>query len=132
MGFIIVVHVIVCILLIILVLIQSGRGGGLVDNLSNIESMFGTKTNAFLTKSTTVLSTLFFTTCLLLAFLSLKQSRSLMETVKPEPVSAPSSGLLPEKVTKTEDKTAPTETIKTNTPVEAAKEKTQEPLKLEK
>ncbi|TBR20107.1 preprotein translocase subunit SecG [bacterium] len=115
MGFIVVLHVIICILLIILVLIQSGRGGGLVDNLSNIESMFGTKTNAFLTKSTTVLSTLFFITCLSLAVLSLKQSRSLMETVKPESVSVPSS-----------------EPVKAVAPVEASKEKVQEPVKAEK
>ncbi len=116
MGFIVVLHVIICILLIILVLIQSGRGGGLVDNLSNIESMFGTKTNAFLTKSTTVLSTLFFITCLSLAVLSLKQSRSLMETVKPEAI-------------KTD---APVEPVKAVVPVEANKEKVQEPVKAEK
>lgn len=82
MGLVIVIHIIVCALLITIILIQSGRGGGLVDNFSGIESMLGTKTNAFLTKTTTVLSVLFFITCLSLAFLSLKQSRSLMRDVK--------------------------------------------------
>ncbi len=124
MGFIIVLHVIICILLIILVLIQSGRGGGLVDNLSNIESMFGTKTNAFLTKSTTVLSTLFFITCLSLAVLSLRQSRSLMETVKPEPVSIP--------VAEAVKTNAPVEPVKEAVPVEASSQKAQEPVKAEK
>ncbi|MCX5697317.1 MAG: preprotein translocase subunit SecG [Candidatus Omnitrophica bacterium] len=82
-GFIIAIHVIICTLLIIIILIQAGRGGGLVESFSGVESMFGTKTNAFLTRTTTVLSILFFLTCLTLAVISLKQSRSLMETVRP-------------------------------------------------
>ncbi|MFH1698160.1 MAG: preprotein translocase subunit SecG [Candidatus Omnitrophota bacterium] len=84
MGLVTVIHIIVCALLIVLILIQSGRGGGLVENFSGIESMLGTKTNAFLTKTTTVLSVLFFTTCLTLAFLSIRQSRSLMRDVLAE------------------------------------------------
>ncbi len=127
MGFIIVLHVIICILLIILVLIQSGRGGGLVDNLSNIESMFGTKTNAFLTRSTTVLSTMFFITCLSLAVLSLKQSRSLMETVKPGSASVPAPVA---EVVKTD--ASVDEPVKAATPVEVSKETAQEPVKAEK
>lgn len=77
-GLIIGIHVIACILLIGIILIQAGRGGGLVENLSSMESMFGTKTNALLTKSTTVLSIVFFITCLSLALLSARQSRSLL------------------------------------------------------
>lgn len=78
-GLIIAVHVIVCILLIILILIQRGRGGGLVDTFSDVESMFGTKTNAFLTRTTTVLSIIFFITCLSLALISARQSKSLLD-----------------------------------------------------
>lgn len=78
MGIIIVIHVVVCIALITVVLIQSGRGGGLVENFSGLESVFGTKTNTFLTRSTGILATLFILTCLSLAFMSLRQSRSLM------------------------------------------------------
>ncbi|MFH1397052.1 MAG: preprotein translocase subunit SecG [Candidatus Omnitrophota bacterium] len=88
MGLVIVIHIIICALLITIILIQSGRGGGLVENFSGIESMLGTKTNAFLTKTTTVLSVLFFITCLSLAFLSLRQSRSLMRDVKAEKPAA--------------------------------------------
>ncbi len=76
------IHVIVCILLIGIILIQAGRGGGLVDSFSGVESMFGTKTNTFLTRITTVLSIMFFITCLSLAFLSARQSRSLMRDIK--------------------------------------------------
>ena len=82
--FIMIVHSIVCFGLIVIVLVQRGRGSGLVESFQGIESMFGTKTNVFLTRSTTVLSTLFFITCLSLAVLSLRQSKSLMIDVKPK------------------------------------------------
>jgi preprotein translocase subunit SecG len=53
--------------------------------------MFGPKTNTFLTRTTTILSIVFFLTCLSLALISARQSRSLMRSVKPsEPVKQPS------------------------------------------
>lgn len=76
--FIIALHITVCILLIFIILIQAGRGGGLVEGFSGVESMFGPKTNTFLTRTTTILSILFLFSCLSLALLSAKQSRSLM------------------------------------------------------
>jgi preprotein translocase subunit SecG len=82
MGLIIAIHVMVCILLLTIILIQSGRGGGLVDSFSGVESMFGTKTNSFLTKTTTILAVIFFLTCLSLAILSARQSKSLMKNIK--------------------------------------------------
>ncbi len=80
--FLIVVHVIACVALIGIVLIQRGRGGGLVESFSGVESMFGPKTSAFLTKTTSVLSVVFFFTCLTLAILSVRQSRSLMRGLR--------------------------------------------------
>ena len=79
MTLIIIVHVAICILLIGIILIQAGRGGGLVEGFSGVESMFGTKTSAFLARTTTVLSIIFFLTCLSLAILSARQNRSLMQ-----------------------------------------------------
>ena len=84
MLFIILIHVFICTTLIIIVLIQKGRGSGLVDSFQGVESMFGTKTPAFLTRITTIFSILFFITCLSLAVLSLKQSKSLMKDIKPQ------------------------------------------------
>ncbi|MBN2831573.1 MAG: preprotein translocase subunit SecG [Candidatus Omnitrophica bacterium] len=84
MGFIITIHVIACALLIILVLIQRGRGSGLVESFAGVESMFGTKTSAFLTRITTICATIFFLTCLTLAILSVRQSKSLLANVKPQ------------------------------------------------
>ena len=83
MILLVIIHVIICALLITLVLVQRGRGGGLVESFAGVESMFGTKTNAFLTRITTVLSVMFFFTCLSLAILSVRQSKSLLANVKP-------------------------------------------------
>jgi preprotein translocase subunit SecG len=98
MGVILFLHVVICILLIGIILIQAGRGGGLVESFSSVESMFGTKTNAFLTRATAVLSTLFFITCLTLALLSAKQGRSLLRDVKTmaEPTVANETQTTPE------------------------------------
>jgi preprotein translocase subunit SecG len=84
----IILHVVVCILLITLVLIQRGRGSGLVESFAGVESMFGTKTNAFLTRTTTVLSIIFFFTCLSLAIIAVRQSKSLLSNVKPQAQAA--------------------------------------------
>lgn len=77
----IIIHVTACVILIALVLIQRGRGAGLVESFAGVESMFGTKTSAFLTRTTTIMSVLFFITCLSLAVLSVRQSKSLMRNV---------------------------------------------------
>jgi len=96
MTFIIIIHVAICFGLIGLVLIQRGRGSGLVESFQGVESMFGTKTNAFLTRSTTILSIFFFITCLSLAVLSVRQSRSLLSNIKTR-TQAPAIKVLPEK-----------------------------------
>ena len=94
MFFIVLVHVFVCAALIIMVLIQKGRGGGLVDTLSGVESMFGTKTPTLLTRTTTVFSILFFLTCLSLAVLSVRQSKSLMKDIKPQSATEQKTSLV--------------------------------------
>ncbi len=88
---IIAIHIIACSLLIVMILIQAGRGGGLVSGFSGIESMFGTNTNTFLTKATAILSVLFFVTCLSLAVLSARKSKSIMHNApitKAQPTAA--------------------------------------------
>ena len=78
-GFILVVHVLAAILLIIVILIQRGRGGGLVESFSGVESMFGTRTSQFLTRVTTVFATIFLFTSISQALLAARSSRSLIE-----------------------------------------------------
>lgn len=84
MGLIIAIHIVACALLITIILIQRGRGGGLLESFSDVESMFGTKTDMFLGRITSILSVLFFITCLSLALLSARQSRSLLQNIKIE------------------------------------------------
>lgn len=89
-ALIITIHIIACSLLILIVLVQQGRGGGLIETFSSAESIFGTKTSSFLVKSTTVLAIIFFFTCLALAFMSIQKSRSLVERYQPN-ASAPAA-----------------------------------------
>jgi len=58
-----------------------------VESFAGVESMFGTKTSAFLTRTTTIMSVVFFLTCLSLAVLSVRQSKSLMGNVRPRSLS---------------------------------------------
>ena len=90
MGFIIFIHTLVCILLMIAILMQSGRGGGLTEGFASAESMFGAKTNVFMVRITSVLATIFLVTCLSLAYFSARKNRSLMPNtiVTPKPASA--------------------------------------------
>lgn len=77
-GLFIFIHAVICIFLIIFILMQSGKGGGLTESFASAESIFGAKTNVFMIKTTTVLATGFLLTCLGLAILSSQKSRSLM------------------------------------------------------
>lgn len=97
MGFILVIHVIVCVLLVICILMQAGRGGGLTETFQSAESMFGTQTNVFMVRLTTIFAVIFLSTSLILAFNSSKGAKSLMAnqkllaTVPPAPVASPES-----------------------------------------
>ena len=73
-------HIGICVLLVVTILIQRGRGGGLVEALAGAESLFGTKTSSFLVRSTTILAILFFFTSTGVAFLSKQRGRSIFET----------------------------------------------------
>jgi len=77
-GFFIFLHAIACFILIVVVLMQNGRGGGLTDSFAAAESMFGAKTNEFLVRATTIVACIFLVTSLTLAFLSAQKEESLM------------------------------------------------------
>ena len=94
-GFIIFLHTVVCLLLVMIILMQSGRGGGLTESFSAAESMFGAKTNIVLVRATTVLASLFLVTCLSLAFLSARSSKSLIkEKIADTTMPAKETGLM--------------------------------------
>jgi preprotein translocase subunit SecG len=78
MTFLLIIHSLICVLLLLAILMQAGRGGGLTEQFASAETVFGAQTNQFMVRTTSVLATIFFTTCLLLAFMSARQERSLM------------------------------------------------------
>ena len=71
-------HIAICLLLVTMILMQSGRGGGLTEGFAAAESMFGAKTNSMMVKGTTIFASIFLVTCLSLAFLSAHQNKSLL------------------------------------------------------
>ena len=79
-NFLIVVHVLTCLLLLLVILMQAGRGGGLTEAFASAETMFGAQTSGFLVRTTAILVAIFISTSLALAFLSAKKEKSLMES----------------------------------------------------
>jgi len=77
-GFVLFLHTLICVLLIAVILMQSGRGGGLTEAFSAAESMFGAKTSSVLVQVTAFLTAAFLLTSLSLAFLSSQKDKSLM------------------------------------------------------
>ena len=86
-GLFIFIHVVICILLIAIILMQPGKGGGLTDSMASAESIFGAKTNVFIIKTTAILAGIFLITCLGLAILSSQKNKSLMTERALPPVS---------------------------------------------
>lgn len=75
------VHVIVCFVLIIVILLQAGRGQGLTGSNfgGNVQSLLGTKASSFLTKATSICAILFLFTCIGLNLIEIQKSRSLYQ-----------------------------------------------------
>ena len=80
-ALLIAIHVIASIVLILVILLQAGRGGGLSESfgVSSTQTFFGTSAAKFLQRATSVCAVVFLLTCLTLAALSTRRSRSLME-----------------------------------------------------
>ena len=97
--FLIILYVLICMLLIVIILLQPSEGGGLSQAFGGgqVQTVFGTKTTSFLMKTTAILATIFLTICLILATLSSKREKSLLEeeistqTEQTAPASVPES-----------------------------------------
>ena len=82
-----VLHIFCCLVLILVILLQAGRGQGLTGPSfasGNVQSLLGTRAADFLTKATSVIAICFLFTCLGLDYLELRKSRSLLETARPQ------------------------------------------------
>lgn len=109
-----VIHVIVCFVLILVILLQAGRGQGLTGpafGSGDVDTLFGTRAADFLTKATSAAAICFLLTCIALDYLEAQKSRSLFEG------AAKSAPLDIEKIKKALEKVkqeAPVQTQKTS------------------
>ena len=80
--FLMVFHVFASIVLILVILMQAGRGGGMSEIFggSSPKTIFGTSAAKFFTKATAACAIVFIITSLSLAVLSSRRSKSLMES----------------------------------------------------
>ena len=81
-AFLTVVHVIVCFILILVILLQAGRGqgfSGAAFGTGNVQTLFGTRAGDFLSKATSVAAICFLLTSIGLDFIEVRKSRSLLE-----------------------------------------------------
>lgn len=82
--FVLIIHILACLFLIMAILFQAGKGAGLSNIFGGggggVESIFGTKTNVFLSRVTTLCATIFILTCIGLAMMSAHRKISLMES----------------------------------------------------
>lgn len=83
-----VLHVLVCFILILVILLQAGRGQGLTGpsfGSGNVDSLFGTRAADFLTKATSVAAICFLLTCIGLDYMEAQKSRSLLQGPQKSP-----------------------------------------------
>jgi preprotein translocase subunit SecG len=91
-GTVLVFFVIACFLLILLVLVQAGKGGGLGGMMGGAsQTAFGSSSADVLTKATRVIAISFIVLSLLLSFLFAKKEEVILET------QIPSSEIVPSK-----------------------------------
>ncbi|MCD5401775.1 preprotein translocase subunit SecG [candidate division NPL-UPA2 bacterium] len=87
-AFIIVIHIVVSIMLIGVVLIQSGKGAGFAEVFGMGggmgQSLFGVQTGTFLTRLTTVLAVLFMVTSISLTVFMGQLERSVIDEIGEE------------------------------------------------
>lgn len=90
----IILHVIVCVALIMIVLLQTGKGAdmGAAFGGGSSQSLFGsTGASTFLSKATTVAAVIFMVTSLALAYVSSNRTSKSIMTNTPAPISAPAT-----------------------------------------
>lgn len=85
-GILIFFHVIACFTLILVILLQVGRGHGLSGasfNQGGVQTVFGTKAADFFSKATSVMAVIFVLTCISLDVVYARKSKSLFGSAQP-------------------------------------------------
>ena len=88
-SIILTIHIIIAFLLIVLVLMQHGKGADAGANFggSSSQTLFGSGGSAtFLSRMTAIMATLFFITSLTLAYIASQQAKGYQSVVKEAPV----------------------------------------------
>jgi len=101
-ALLIVIHVTVCIALIMIVLLQTGKGAdmGAAFGGGSSQTLFGsTGASTFLSKATTVAAVVFMLTSLALAYISSNRTSSSVVTDTPAPIEQPAVPSVPEQGT---------------------------------
>ncbi len=77
----IIIHIIACLTLIAVILLQAGRGGGLTESIGGdtAQSVFGTQAPVILKKATTISAIVFLVTSLTLGVVTARRGRSLFD-----------------------------------------------------
>lgn len=78
-------HIVFCLVLVVVILVQGGRGQGITGpafGSGNVQSLFGTRAADFLTKATSVSAICFLFTCIGLNIMENRKSKSLLETAR--------------------------------------------------
>ena len=91
-GLVVAVHILVALFLVIVVLLQGGRGG-MAETMGGAaaQSLFGGSANVVMTKLTAGVAALFMVTCLSLAALSTSRGRSVADQMPTAPGTLPLS-----------------------------------------
>ena len=99
-----IVHVVACLILIAVILLQAGRGGGLAESLGGAEaqSVLGTQAPVLLKKATSISAIVFLVTSLVLGMMTARRGRSIFSNM-----NLPAGGAVP---------TVPFETASQETP----------------
>lgn len=105
------IHITTCILLILVVLVQSGKGAEISTSLGgSSQTVFGSSGGAnFFTRFTSVMAAVFMTTSLLLTVMGSQTRKSIFEGATPPPAAqtAPAAPTTPKEAPKAADPTVP-------------------------
>jgi preprotein translocase subunit SecG len=84
--FITIVHIVVCVVLVLIVLLQAGKGASMGAAFGgSSQTVFGSSgPGTFLSKMTTVIATIFMLTALSLSYFSLHKQPSVMDKAVPQ------------------------------------------------
>ena len=85
------IHIVVSLALIMVILLQAGRGGGLSESFgsSSTQTILGTKTSVFLKRATAACAIIYFFTCLILAVMTSHRGMSVVS----RGISLPAKGM---------------------------------------